>query len=147
MITQGEVDRLLKMVKKIINGGIINFPTPGDYSQIEIVSVNGKEKFLIDINRKGKIKISKCTYQERYRKDIILLRIDIDGPPHTNPDGRIISSNHIHIYKEGFGESWAYPLPSDIFTDTSDLIGILIEFLQYCKVENIHDIKVLERMI
>lgn len=105
---------------------------------MSIVSLDGRDKFLIDINRKGTIKISKCTYQNRYRNDI-LLRLEIDGPPHTNPDGNIIKGTHLHICKEGYGDSWAYPLP-DIFTNTKDLTTTLIQFLEYCKTINISDV-------
>lgn len=79
---------------------------------------------------------------ERYRRDEILLRLDINGPPHTNPDGEEISSNHLHIYREGFEDSWAIPIPSNIFKNTTDLVQILIEFLEYCKVVNIGQLSI-----
>ena len=141
MLTQDEANLLLDMLKLLINKGLFKFPSVGQYETLDLVSESGKEKFIIDINRKGFIKISKCTYQERYQKEEILLRLDIDGPAHTNPDGRVISSNHIHIYREGFGDAWAFSIP-DVFTDTSDLINTLIEFLEYCKVTNIEDLSI-----
>lgn len=137
MLTQAEVDSLLNMLKKLKNEGSFEFPCFGVCKQLELDGIGNKEKFIIDINRKGRIKISKCTFTERYRKDEILLRLDIDGPPHTNPDGVEIFSNHLHIYKEGFEDRYAIPIPNTIFTDSTDLVKTLIEFLQYCKVINV----------
>lgn len=141
MLSQNEIKALLDMLK-ILDERRINFPEMGNYKQLDVVSKDGKEKFLIDINRKTSIKITKCTYQGRCRKDIVLLRLDIDGPPHTNPDGEEIHPNHLHIYKEGHGTSWAIPIPTDKFSDVKDLLKILIEFLEYFKVENLSDISV-----
>lgn len=142
MLTQGEIDYLLNLLKELVQRGTFEFPLPGSSKQLNLISHDGKEKFIVDINRKGRIKITKCTYQKRYRKEEILLRLDINGPPHTNPDGQVISANHLHIYREGFGDSWAIPLPAENFTDTTDLITTLIEFLEYCKVTNICDISI-----
>ena len=139
MLTQSEIDNLLVMIKELETKGLYTFPQPGNSEKINITSKDGKYKFIIDINRKGKIKASKCTYQERYRKDVILLRLDIDGPPHTNPDGKTLGSNHLHIFKEGFGDRWAYKLPDSI-SDKKDLVKTLIDFLEYCKVQNIDEI-------
>ena len=141
MLTQAEVDLLLNMLKSLVDTGKLDFPRSGTSKELEVISQDGKEKFLIDINRKGRIKLSKCTYQERYRKYEVLLRLDIDGPAHTNPDGQEITGHHLHIYKEGYETKWAYQLP-DQFTDPSDLIKTLIEFLQYCKVTNLNQLSI-----
>jgi hypothetical protein len=109
--------------------------------QLEVKSEDGREAFIIDVNRKGKIKISKCTYQERYQSIEILLRLDIDGPTHENPDGAEVPCPHLHIYKEGFAAKWAHALPAGEFTDTSDLASTLKDFLRYCKVRDIPDVQ------
>ena len=85
---------------------------------------------MLDIAR-GNIKLKKCTFQNRARKTIVLLRLDWDGPNHQNPDGEWIVSPHIHIYREGFGDKWAYPLPPDSFTNVSDPQLLLDEFMCY----------------
>ncbi len=141
MLTQNEADFLLNMHKLLTDNGIVNFPKTGEAKSLDLISEDGKEKFIIDINRKSTIKIKKCTYQKRYRTYIILLRLDIEGSPHTNPDGEVILGAHFHIYKEGFGDAWAYPIPTTI-TDPSDLIQTLIDFLNYCKVINIDQLKI-----
>ena len=66
----------------------------------------------------------------------ILLRLDIDGPTHENPDGTEVACPHLHIYREGYGDKWAQPIPAS-FTDPTNLVLVLMEFLQYCRVQNI----------
>lgn len=142
MLSQAESDRLITALKELVDNPNINFPNLGDNIALNSKTLNGSDKFIIDINRKGSLKISKCTYQTRYRKSIILIRLDIDGPSHTNPDGMEIPCPHIHIYKEGFGTKWAYPLSSD-FTDSKDLVQTFFDFLVYNKIVNDKEISIL----
>jgi hypothetical protein len=127
---------LLQLNKLLVKGGTIDFPCSGSAQELEVKSLDGEEAFLIDINRRGRIKISKCTYQERYHVIEILLRLDIDGPTHQNPDGTEVPCPHLHIYREGYADKWAQPIPAD-FTNPADLIATLREFLVYCRVQNI----------
>lgn len=140
MLTQAKADELLAMVKRLVSMLPIRFPLSGELLQLELKSDDGRESFMLDVNRKGKIKVSKCTYQERYAIVEILLRLDVDGPPHENPDGAEVPTPHLHIYREGFADKWAIPVPAD-FTNTSDLVKTLREFLRYCKVTEIPDIQ------
>lgn len=91
---------------------------------------------MLDVNRRGKIKLTKCTYQERYAIIEILLRLDIGGPPHENPDGAEVPSPHLHVYREGYGDKWAVPTPPE-FGNTGDLAGTLQDFMQYCRIQEI----------
>jgi len=136
MLDQPTIKRLLALEKLLENPAIIDFPAAGGKLQLDVRSVDGLEGFLIDVNRRGQIKITKCTYQERYNVIEILLRLDIDGPPHENPDGAEVPCPHLHIYREGFADKWAHPVPAD-FTNTLDLVLTLREFLQYCRIQNI----------
>lgn len=137
MLTQQEVDFLLELLKQLIDNKDIQFPGPSDSSIIEAVSATTNDKFLIDISRKGHIKVTKCTFQTRYKKSYILLRLEIDGPNHTNPDGTEIPCPHIHIYREGYGTSWAHPLQSVMQTDPTNMVQVLIDFLKYNNISNI----------
>ena len=136
MLDQAAVDALLRLEKLLVKEEAINFPCSGSAQELEVKSSDGREVFLIDINRRGRIKISKCTYQERYNVVEILLRLDIDGPPHQNPDGTDVPCPHLHIYREGYADKWAQSIPAD-FTNPADLIATLKEFLVYCRVQNI----------
>ena len=94
--------------------------------------------FILDI-RNGNIELSKVKYQARHSyTNTILLRIDTSsGGRHINPDGTLIECPHIHIYQEGYGDKWAYPLDTSIFSDINDITAILKDFLNYFHVENI----------
>jgi hypothetical protein len=145
MLTQSEADTLINLEKKTTKKEI-NFPLPGEILVIPILSLDERESFLIDINR-GRIKFAQCTYQERHQEVIILVRLDVDGPPHPNPEvvnvplsclepynGRTVSCPHLHLYVEGFMDKWAIPAPSDKFPRTTDLGATLDDFFRYCKV-------------
>lgn len=67
----------------------------------------------------------------------ILLRLDVNGPAHTNPDGTIVPTPHLHIYREGYDDKWAFPVPPDLDISSGQPDQILINFLRYCGVDPI----------
>lgn len=136
MLSQERVDELLRMPKALEEKKEIEFPRHGLFKSLKATSEDGREEFLIDINRKGTIRLTKCTFQNRYAVVEILLRLDIDGPPHENPDGQVIPCPHLHIYREGAADKWAIPLPAE-FSDPTNLPKTLRDFLEYCKVKDI----------
>jgi hypothetical protein len=79
------------------------FPQPGERLVIPLVSVDKREDFLLDITR-SQINVAKITHQNRARHVVILMRLDIQGAPHRNPDGEVIPCPHLHIYRENFGD-------------------------------------------
>jgi len=133
-LTQEEADQLMALKKALESMEPIHFPKAGEFIYLNAHSLDGRIKFIIDVNRKGTIEI-RCTYQTRYNKKIPLIRIDLVGREHENPDGEKIPCPHIHIYREGFGTRWAYPLSSKIITDTTDLVAVLSDFLEYNNIE------------
>jgi len=140
MLSQERADELIEMPKRCTDPSTIAFPLPGYAIQLELKSTDDIESFLVDVNRKGRIKLSKCTYQERYEVVEILLRLDVDGPPHVNPDGQELPCPHLHVYREGFGTKWAQPAPSQ-FSNTDDLPRTLEHFLKCCKVKDVPPIQ------
>ena len=82
----------------------------------------------------GTIRLSKLKYQTRGRKVIVLVRLDIDGSPHTNPDGIILAGTHIHLYREGYEAKWAYPLDPSVFRDPGDMVVAFEDFCNYCHI-------------
>lgn len=93
---------------------------------------------------KGKKDPRKASYRLIYAGNIILIRVDLgDRSPHINPDGEIIPAMtpHIHIFREGFEDRTAYPLPSE-FKDSNDLIQSLKDFLSYAKVMNVSEVEI-----
>jgi len=62
------------------------------------------------------------------------MRLDLDGPPHTNPDGQEIPCPHLHIYREGYGDKWASPLPAARYPNVKDLFSTFEEFMRHCNI-------------
>ena len=132
-LTQAEADALIAMEKHRAEDTILMFPGPGQRLCIPLVSSDKRENFLLDIAR-ARIKLTKATYQNRARQVIILMRLDLDGPPHRNPDDAEIPCPHMHVYREGFGDKWAVPAPPNVYTNTADLYLTLEIFMKQCNV-------------
>jgi hypothetical protein len=132
-LTQSEADILLRMEKHCADlNGVWNFPNPGKSLTIDLTNSEKTEEFILDIQR-AQIKVTKATYQNRHQKTIVLARLDLDGPPHRNPDGEIVLCPHLHLYREGFGDKWAYPAPNN-FTAPADLTVTLNQFFIYLNI-------------
>ena len=73
MLTQAEADHLISMPKRVEAPSKLKFPIPGDHKEIDILSSDGKVRFILDVNR-GRIRISKCTYQNRMIMIIVFVQ-------------------------------------------------------------------------
>ena len=131
-LTQAEIDILRKMKKECAEARSFQYPLNGEKLSIPLVSENKREEFMLDINRSS-IDIAKISHLNRARRSIVLLRLDLGGRPHRNPDGTEVASPHLHIYKEGFGDKYAIPLPQE-FANCSSLIEYLEKFMDYCNI-------------
>ncbi|MBP7070178.1 MAG: hypothetical protein KBA97_03815 [Methanothrix sp.] len=131
-LPQDEADELIAMPKIRVNDEIMYFPGRGGALDIPLMSDDRKEEFALTI-RRGRIDLNKGSYQNICRECIVLLRAELLGPTHCNPDDVEVPCPHIHIYKEGWGTKWAYPLPSN-FSNPGNLWGTLQDFIQYCNI-------------
>ena len=95
-LTQTEADALIAMEKRRSDDTEWNYPDLGGYLTIPLVSADRRESFLLDL-RRGRIDLSKGTYQNRGRQVVVLARLDFGGAPHRNPDGKEIGSPHLHL--------------------------------------------------
>jgi hypothetical protein len=132
-ISQAEADALIAMEKLFVDENDWTFPSEGERIALELTSPDKRENFTLDITR-ARIKLTKATYQNRARSAIILMRLDLDGPPHRNPDGHEIPCPHLHIYREGYGDKWAIPAPLDRYSDPADLFSTCEAFMQHCNI-------------
>jgi hypothetical protein len=132
-ITQGEADRLIEMEKHRVDDEKWSFPAPGERVAIPLTSSDKRENFMLDVTR-AQIKFTKATYQNRARQAIILMRLDLDGPPHRNPDGAEVPCPHLHRYREGYGDRWAEPAPTNIYIDTQNLFLTFEAFMNHCNI-------------
>ena len=131
-LSQEEADMLIAL-KKVYRGVTsIVFPNLGRRLNFKVFAKTANEEFLFDVTR-GRVKLSKFTFQSRARKTIVLARLDINGSPHRNPDGEELGGTHIHVYKENFGDAYALPLP-ECFARCETGCDYLDEFMDWCNV-------------
>jgi hypothetical protein len=146
-ITQQDADFFFTMEKIPEEEREYQFPSSGEKLIIPFLSADKHESFLFDIYR-GSINISKATYQNRVRKAYILRRLDINGGAHPNPEveivplpflvpynGKEISTPHLHLYVEEFGEKWAVPAELYFTIKGKDNYEIMEDFFRYCNVK------------
>lgn len=132
ILSQQEAEALLAMEKVAAVEHFPLFPMPGTKIEVALQSRDGREAFLLDVSR-ARIKLTKATYQNRAKQVVVLARVDVDGPTHRNPDGAEVPCPHLHVYREGFGDKWAQPLPPT-FADATDLWQTLEDFCRFCNV-------------
>lgn len=134
-LSQEEADALIALEKQRIDEKLWQYPGPGESLIIPLLSIDKKEDFFLDVKR-GRIDLYKGTFQNRGRNVVVLVRIDFGGSPHRNPDDIEVPSPHIHIYKENYGDKWAFPIPREFFTNISDPWQTLEDFMRYCNITN-----------
>lgn len=142
MLTQSDADALIAMVKTFAKPVEINL-TPGLDESYELIGADKREHFVLDVWR-GTIRLSKIKYQTRGRTVVVLVRLDIDGSPHTNPDGTSVGRSPLHLYREGYDDKWAYPLDPVEFANPADLTRAFDDFCHLC---NIHDGAILQGVL
>lgn len=125
----------------------IVFPRQNEFSQLEVQNVNKTNEYIFDINRKC-ARLTRCTYQNRYLKSIVLLRLDLDTKPHKNPDGNIIGGNHLHVFLDGYEDSYAFELDNPFLNKINpkfdlnkfkadNIYDIFSAFAEFCNIKNI----------
>ncbi|MCD4732995.1 hypothetical protein K8R78_02025 [bacterium] len=139
-LTQKEADTLIKMEKHRIDETGYEFPLQGGSLVVPLQSMYRHEQFLLDI-RRGKIDSLKVTMQNRARGSIVLLRLDLSGSPHRNPDGEELPCPHLHVYREGYGDKYAIPIPNENFPRINSLWGTFEDFMKYCNITKIPNIE------
>lgn len=132
MLTPLEADTLIEMKKTFVKRGMISI-LPGSDQTHDLISDDKRERFLLDLWR-GTLRLSKLKFQTRGHKVIVLARLDIDGAPHTNPDGIVLDGTHLHLYREGYEDKWAYPLSNDDFISPSNIRQTYEDFCRYCNI-------------
>ena len=57
-----------------------------------------------------------------------------NGGRHTNPDGKSFDGPHVHFYKEGFGDKFAYPIEKIEVQNSDSMEEVLGKLLHFCNV-------------
>lgn len=132
-LTQAEADALVAMEKHRSTEDQNLFPMGGQSLVLPLQSLDKREQFVLDLSR-GRIDLRKVKMQNRGRQVVVLVRLDLGGAPHRNPDDVEVPAPHLHLYREGYGDKWAVPIPADRFRDLGDAWATFEDFLRFCNI-------------
>ena len=136
-MTNEEFKRLMDLKKHFLTNYIL-LPKTNEESIVSVGAIESRETFALDLSRKSTIILTRKRYQNRLvPANELLVRLEIDSKPHMNPDGTLISKDHIHIFKEGYGLSWAYELTyfdNTLFKNPDDFTSVFYDFCSYCNI-------------
>lgn len=133
ILTQEEADALLAMEKHRVNVRVHTLPMSGQNEVIDLVSFDGRERFLFDLYRK-RSRLKNIRFQTRARSSVTLVRLDLEGPYHTSLEGERVPTPHLHLYNEVHGSRFALPVPSEAFSNLEDMWTTLNDFMRYCNI-------------
>ncbi|MDD6598784.1 hypothetical protein [Anaerovibrio sp.] len=144
-ITQEEADTLRTIEKYLANPQNIKIPKMRETRIYPAYhKCYNKRRDDLDVSAyRGGIDENKVSYRLIYKKSVLLIRIDTnDKTAHINPDKSFIPpmTPHIHVYREGYGDKFAYPLPAEFSSKGADIEKLFIEFLQYSNFININEL-------
>jgi hypothetical protein len=132
-LTQAEANSLIAMEKHRVNEDLSDFPVGGQSLVLPLQSADRREQFSLDLSR-GRIDLLKVKMQNRARQVVVLVRLDLGGAPHRNPDDEEVPAPHIHVYREGYGHKWARPVPHEHFRSPEDVWVTLADFMRFCNI-------------
>lgn len=137
-----QVDLIINELKQMISHfDMNNLATP-------FGKIKTRHLILSDINSINfKLSIHRGNREpERFSLDLrfsdtheCLVRLDIKGGSHTNPDGTISPNNHLHIYNNSYypKDSLAHPIDLDDFPNISNLYYAAGSFLDYTNIKHV----------
>lgn len=134
MLTQEEAGEYIAERKRFAEQTEIPIP-PGVKSVYDLIGTDGNNVYLLDVHR-GVLKLSRVMLQNRVRVAMVLMRVDLNGRPHTNPDQQVLNGSHIHLYREGYEDKWAKPLDPSVFQDENDISQVFRDFCSFCNIDN-----------
>ena len=138
MITQAEYEEIFRLPKFYTGRKRLFYPPQGEVTLFDVSTQDGMI-FQVDIRNMSRkslgLQLWKSTYQERYEKTMVMARLDIGHGQHTNPDGTIVSGNHLHLYHEKYNDHVAIPLPENFSKLLSNKLSLIKEFFCFCHIE------------
>ena len=101
--SQSEADALIAMPKRRVNNEAI-YLSANNKVNFVVIGDNFKDRFVIDIEVKGRDATGFSIQGRVEESDTVLLRYDINPTGlHKNPDKTFLVGSHIHMYTEEHG--------------------------------------------
>lgn len=138
MLTEEQAKFLIDIEKIILDSH--SLPVNGEKHAYRLSKARSFRK-LLDLHCVSSSKnTEKYSYTIIYR-GIRIFSVDLKASPHTNPDGSKVSGNHMHLYKDGFFDQYAYEL-TDVFSNPDDFLATFYDVLGYSNVINRDEIQI-----
>lgn len=122
-LTQAEADRLIDVEKRFLVERPVVLPAPGKWWYGDLISVDRREEFRLGIFR-GRLGHARYTaiLISHSQSNAVLVRLDVGVlGVHPNPDGTRVAGSHLHLYREGYDDKFAYPIVGYPFSDPDDI--------------------------
>lgn len=139
ILTQELIDYLIDL-DKYFEDENIHPVVKGKKESFQLYSNDGRCFFSLDMNRMGTIEF-KTTLQARYlATNDWLVRLDLNSPPHTNPDGTMTGRDHVHIIREVNGKTLNIgynigTVQNLIIKNTKNINKVFETFCEFCNIE------------
>lgn len=128
----------LKLSLKHLDFNLLNTPFGRVSFTNDVLSRINDIKFKLDIYR-GNREPDRFNLNLRFSEtNETLVRLDVNGGSHENPDGSTAPQSHIHIYNSDFGkkDAFAFPVNLEDFPNTRTLYDASVSFLDYTNIIN-----------
>lgn len=140
-LTDQQVSSVINELKRMIafvDLELLNTPFGKYNSTTNVLSQLNKIPFKLDIHR-GNKESDRFTINLRFTEtNDCLVRLDIKGGSHSNPDGTLSPESHIHIYNNNYDkrDSYAHPVNLNDFPNINSLYNASFSFLDYTNIKN-----------
>jgi hypothetical protein len=132
-LTQARADEYLAVKKRFLLNPEINLNQPFKITE-PLVSDEHGDIFKLDL-RQGRMELKMVNLNTRANECFVLCRLDIDDRMHKNPDNKKINEPHIHFYKEGFGDKFAFPAKDYGFSNFDNILENIKRFFSFCNID------------
>ena len=123
-ISQTEAIDLIQTAKVVKDPVANSFPARGGEAILKLESPDHRDIFTLSIGRtRFELAVAyKAHHMFKRSGNIPIIRLDVDAHDHSNPDAEPtlefmdqfrnvrVGTRHMHVYMEGFGLTWAFPL-------------------------------------
>ncbi len=135
MLTQEEADEMIRLRKVFTDKRPLIVNRPYNEKRELKSERQPQETFYLHITQTAIDFGNYSTVVRNFQIPLVRACIDPDKK-HPNPDGTLIEGVHLHVYREGYLDRYAIPLPRSQFPDIS-IAHFIRDFLIYCNIEDV----------
>ena len=132
-LTQALAEKYRNSPKRLKNVDKLNLSAEFKIMGEELISDEFGDIFKLDLG-KNKIELKVLNCNTRANDCFVLARLDVNDREHKNPDGTKVGETHLHIYKEGFNDRFAYDPKEHGFSNFDNVSALILQFADFCKI-------------